>query len=114
MQSRWFRLSLVVIALFFTTAGAISAQQSETQTLTGVVSDAVCGPSHFIKNMTPAECTRMCVGHRKEYGLVVGSDTYTLQGHGRELDKFAGKTVTIEGAVNGKTVNVKSVAPTKS
>jgi hypothetical protein len=115
MQSRnAFRLFLVVTALVFTASVGISAQQSETQTLTGVVSDASCGPSHFIKNIGPAECTRACVGHKKDYALVVGSDTYTLKGHGGEVDKFAGKTVTVEGAVNGKTINVKSVTPKKA
>jgi len=50
MQSRpnMFRFFLVVATLVFATS-AISAQQSDTQTLTGVVSDAVCGPNHFIK-----------------------------------------------------------------
>ena len=61
-----------------------------------------------------AECTRMCADRgNKKYGLVVGSDTYTLRGHDRELGKIAGQTVTVEGAVDGKTINVKSVTPAK-
>jgi len=61
-----------------------------------------------------AECTRMCADRgNKKYGLVVGSDTYTLRGHDRELGKFAGQTVTVEGAVDGKTINVKSHAGEK-
>ena len=67
-----------------------------------------------IKNMSPAECTRMCARRGKKYGLVVGSDTYTLRGHDGQLDKFAAQTVTVEGAVNGKAVNVKSVTPKKA
>ena len=103
--------SALVIAVLFFTISLVRSQSS--QMLTGVVSDASCGSHHFITNMTPAECTRACIGHSKDYGLVVGNDTYTLKGHGRELDKLAGKTVTVEGAVNGKTVTVKSVMLTK-
>ena len=114
MQSRpnMFRLFLVVAALVFATS-AISAQQSDTKMLTGVVSDTTCnGGTHVYKNMTPTECTRECAKLGK-YALVVGGDTYTLRGHDGQLYKLAGQTVTVEGVVNGKTVNVKSVTPTK-
>jgi hypothetical protein len=114
MQSRpnMFRLFLVVAALVFATS-AISAQQSDTQTLTGVVSDTTCnGGTHVYKNMTPAECTRECARLGK-YALVVGGDSYTLRGHDGQLYKLAGQTVTVDGMVNGKTVNVKSVTPAK-
>jgi hypothetical protein len=114
MQSRnVFRSILLVTVLVFTTL-ATSAQQSDTQMLTGVVSDTTCnGGTHVFKNMTPAECTRECA-RRGKYALVVGSDAYTLRGHDGQLYKFAGQTVTVEGAVNGKTVNVKSVTSKKA
>lgn len=112
MQTRAnvFKLFLGVIAVVFTMSVAILAQSN---TLTGVVSDATCnGGTHVYKNMTPAECTRECA-RRGKYALVVGRDTYTLRGHDGQLYKFAGQTVTVEGAVNGKTVSVKSVTLTK-
>jgi len=114
MQSRQdvFRLFLLITVLVFTTLVAMSAQQSDIQMLTGVVSDANCGANHFMKNITSAECTRMCNRFAK-YALVVGSDTYALRGHDGDFYKFAGQTVTVEGGVNGKTVTVKSVTPTK-
>lgn len=103
---------LLLVVLVFASV-AISAQQSDTQTLTGVVRDATCnGGTHVYKNMTPAECTRECARLGK-YALVVGSDVYTLRGHDGQFYKFAGQTVTVQGVVNGKTVNVKTVTPAK-
>jgi hypothetical protein len=115
MQTRAnvFKLFLGVIAVVFTASVAISAQESNTQTLTGVVSDTTCnGGTHVFKNMTPAECTRECA-RRGKYALVVGRDAYTLRGHDGQFNKNAGQTVTVEGTVSAKTVNVKSVTPTK-
>jgi cell division protein FtsL len=88
------------------------AQQSKTQTLTGVVSDAMCGTTHTMKTMSAADCTRMCA-KQGGYALVVGNDVYKLQGHAADLDKLAAQTVTVKGAVNGKTVIVESVAAAK-
>jgi hypothetical protein len=92
--------------------GPTPAQQSKTQTLTGVVSDVMCGATHNMKNMTAADCTRMCA-KQGGYALVVGKDVYALKGHEAELDKVAAQTVTVTGAVNGKTVTVASVMPAK-
>ena len=92
--------------------GPTAAQQSKTQTLNGVVSDAMCGATHNMQNMTAADCTRMCA-KQGGYALVVGKDIYKLQGHEADLDKLAAQTVTVKGAVSGKIITVESVAPVK-
>ena len=117
MQLRWnvlrsAMLFAIVTALAFMGSLQISAQQSKTQTLTGVVSDSTCGATHNMKNMTPAECTRACA-KQGGYALVVGNVVYKLQGHEAELDKLAAETVTVKGTVSGTTVTVESVAPSK-
>jgi hypothetical protein len=89
-----------------------AAQQPKTQTLTGIVSDSACGATHTMANMSAADCTRMCA-KQGGYVLVVGHDVYTLQGHAADLDKLAAQTVTVTGAVSGKTVTVQSVTPVK-
>lgn len=103
-------LFAIVTMLAFMVLPQTSAQQSKTQTLTGVVSDTACGSTHNMKNMTPAECTRACA-KSGGYALVIGSDVYALKGHEAELDRFAAETVTVKGTVNAKTVTVESVAP---
>ena len=42
----------------------------KTQTMTGQVSDAMCGAKHQMG--TPADCARSCVKHGSKYALVVG------------------------------------------
>jgi hypothetical protein len=69
------------------------------QTLTGVVSDAMCGAKHMMDG-SPADCTRACVRQGSKYALVVGDKVYTLNGHSEELDKLAGQQATLVGTVH--------------
>jgi len=117
MQLRWnvpksAVLFAIVTALAFMISPQISAQQPKTQNLTGVVSDSACGATHTMKNMTAADCTRMCA-KQGAYALVAGKEVYTLKGHETELDKLAAQPVTVKGTVSGKNVTVESVAPLK-
>lgn len=81
------------------------------KTLTGTVSDAMCGAHHMAKDKTAAGCTRTCVKQGTKYALVVGKKVYTLEGHEGELDKLAGMKATVKGKVSGETVTVQSAAP---
>jgi len=83
------------------------------KTLTGIVSDSMCGAHHMAKDKSPAECTRMCIKQGTKYALVVGSKVYTLEGHESEVDKLAGQKATVKGSVTGETVAVQSVVPAK-
>ncbi len=89
------------------------SKSAGTKTLTGVVSDSMCGTNHMAKDKSPAECTRMCVKQGMKYALVVGNKVYPLEGHDAELDKLAGQKATVQGNVSGETVAVKSVVPAK-
>ena len=84
------------------------------KTLTGIVSDSMCGAHHMAKDKSPAECARMCVQQGQKYALVVGKKVYTLEGHESEVDKLAGTRATVKGTVQGETVAVNSVAPAKT
>jgi len=114
--------TITAVSLFGTAllASQLFAQSSATKqtaaadkTLTGIVSDSMCGAQHMAKDKSPAECTRMCVKQGQKYGLVVGSKVYTLNGHAAELDKLAGQRVKVTGQVSGDTVSVSSVMPMK-
>ena len=80
-------------------------------TLTGIVSDSMCGAHHMAKDKTAAECTRECVKQGTKYALIVGKKVYTLEGHEAELDKVAGMKATVKGKVSGETVTVESIVP---
>jgi hypothetical protein len=90
------------------------AQEAGTDTtLTGVVSDAACGAKHSMKNMSAADCTRMCVKGGQGFALVVGDKVYNLRGDSAELDKYAAQKITLKGKLKGTTVTVDSVSPAK-
>jgi hypothetical protein len=111
MNSNRFAASiLATLILFGLTFSAFAAGKS--QTLTGKVSDAMCGAKHE-ESANPADCTRACVKHGANYALVVGDKVYTLQTSDQatldSLNKLAGATAKVTGDVDGTTVNVKLV-----
>jgi len=85
----------------------------KSQTLTGEVSDAMCGAKHDMPGKA-AECTRSCVKHGSKYALVVGDKVYTLETSDKTaldtLNDLAGSKATVTGEVDGATITVKSVA----
>jgi len=84
----------------------------KAQTLTGEVSDAMCGAKHEMPGKA-ADCTRGCVKHGSNYALVVGDKVYILQTSDQAaldtLDKLAGAKAKVTGDVDGTTIAVKSV-----
>lgn len=112
------KLASTFLTLFLagTTFGFGQSAQSPTpsaaasKTLTGVVSDSMCGAKHMAKNKTAAPCTRECVKTGADYALVVGKKVYVLKGEKTEIDKLAGKRATVKGSVSGNTVTVESIA----
>jgi hypothetical protein len=106
----------VAFLTFFVVLGiSVSAEAADKQTLTGEVSDAMCGAGHM--QGTPAECTRACVGRGSKYALVVGDKVYALNVTDKAalatLSQQAGKNATVTGTVSGVAIDVSSVAPSK-
>src|SRR5882762_6071044 len=99
-----------VLMLSLTGAFAAVAQQ---QSLTGVLTDSMCGATHMAKDKTPAECTQMCVKDGMKYALAAEKKVYTLEGHEAELAKLAGQKVTVKGILKGDTLSVKEVTASK-
>jgi hypothetical protein len=95
------------------TVSTLAQASGEQKTLTGVVSDAMCGQTHMMKDKPDTDCLRYCVKQGNKYALVVGKSVYTLEGHEAELDKYAALKITVKGAVKGEIVTVQSVAPAK-
>ena len=96
-------LSILVLA----SALALPAFAADKeQSLTGMVSDAMCGAKH---SGEAAACTRGCVKKGSAYALVVGDKVYTLKGGDTDLDKLAGQKATVTGTVDGDKVVVTSV-----
>jgi hypothetical protein len=93
--------------------GCASLFAQSSQTVTGTVTDAMCG-AHHGEGMSAADCTRMCVKKGSDYALASGDKVFTLKGDKTQFDKYAGQTVQVKGKVDGKTITVESIAPAKS
>ncbi len=107
----YLRMSALLTILLLTCVAGFS---QSAQTITGTVSDSMCGAKHMMTNVTPAQCTRECVKQGSDYALVVNGKVYTLKGDKQQIDKYAGQNVTVTGTVSGETVTVTSISPAKS
>ena len=87
---------------------AVPAMASPT-TLTGVVTDDMCGAHHMMPGASPAECTRGCVKRGAHFALAVDDKVYILSGKTAEVDKLAGAKATVKGELNGTTITVSSI-----
>ncbi len=109
----WLTFSAMLLAAQMQTpaSGKPAGSSTGTKTLTGTISDSMCGAKHMAKDKSPAECTRICVKQGMKYALVAEDKVYTLEGHEAELDKLAGMKATVKGSVSGETMAVQSVTP---
>ncbi len=104
---------ILTMTVILATVSIVAQTTGEQKSLTGVVSDAMCGQTHMMKDKPDADCLRYCVKQGNKYALVVGKSVYTLEGHEAELDKYAAQKVTVKGTVKGETLTVESVVPAK-
>lgn len=114
MKAMFFVKAIPTLAVTVLIPLAIVAQTSgEQKTVTGIVSDAMCGATHMMKDKPATECLRYCVKQGTKFALVAGKNVYTLEGHEAELDKYAAQKVTVKGTLKGETLTVESVLPAK-
>ena len=91
----------------------LAQPRSDQKVVTGIISDAMCGATHMMKDKPAAECLRYCVKQGTKYALVADKKVYTLEGHEAELDKYAAQKVTVKGTLKGETLTVESAIPAK-
>ena len=103
-------LSLLAVA-------TLSAAQGK-QTVTGTITDSVCGKdghSQMQMGPTDADCVVACIGaHGATYVLYDGKDVYTLSDQ-QAPEKFAAQKVRVIGTVDNKTktIHVDSITAAK-
>lgn len=91
---------LVLVATL--SAAVIVSDRHVSITLTGIVTDSLCGMDHGIKALGDPECTRTCVELGAQYALAAGRKVYVLQGHEMDLERFAGSEVRVKGRTAGR------------
>jgi hypothetical protein len=101
-----------LIAALILFAGLSGAQGKRT--FTGVITDGMCAAGDHSKmrmGSNDAECTIACVSaHGADYVLYDGKDVFTLSDQ-KTPEKFAGKKVSVVGALNAgtKVIQVDSI-----
>ena len=103
---RFNSLAFVTSGLILTASLAVA---QATKSLTGTVSDSMCGKTHMMKGESEAQCTSECVKSGSDYTLVVGDKVYTLKGDKAAIDKFAGANAIVKGKLSGSTVTMESI-----
>jgi hypothetical protein len=98
---------LTIAAALLMAGSAIAA----STTVTGTVTDTMCGKKHMIAGKTDADCTRDCMKSTGNwtYGLVVGDKVYGLAGDKEKFALLAGKRVSVSGEQTGSTITVRSI-----
>ncbi len=104
------RVTVAIVGLML---GVPSVFAQAHQTITGTVTDSMCGAHHMMKNATPAQCTRECVKQGSDFALASGNKVYTLKGDKAQFDKLAGQTVKIRGTISGSDLTVDSITAAK-
>ena len=106
---------LLLLSVMFLQVGARSAQSPGAQQMwRGFVTDTHCGTNcQVTKDMTPdRKCIDRCVRKGSKYGLWVGHHVYVLEPQSKAAH-YAGIDVSVTGALDGETIHIDSIAPSK-
>ena len=111
-----FNLGMCCAGLLLCCASFASAADT---TLTGKISDSMCGASHagMGSNMSEHDCTVACVKAGAKYVFVSNGKVYKIANQDdADLAAHAGHTVMLTGTMNGDSITVTKIAmpPAKS
>ncbi len=85
------------------------------QTLSGTVSDSMCGATHPTgehngKTLTARQCTQACIKKGAAYVFVSDGKVYNISNQTAPgLAKYAGENVKLTGDVNGSAITVSKI-----
>ena len=109
-------VTTTALSILLATGGIVSA----AETLTGTISDAICGTSHDTmtehgKKMSDKQCTLACVQHGSEFVFVNGDNKVLkiANQNFKGLRQFAGDTVRLTGDVKGDVITVVKIEKAK-
>jgi hypothetical protein len=107
------KLAVPALAIFLLYSMTVQPAWAADKTMTGKVSDAMCGAKHMMAG-NEASCTHECVKNGSKYALVVGDKVYTLDTTDKsaldQLSELAGKSAKVTGELKNDTITVKAVA----
>ena len=95
------------------------ASLASADTWTGKISDSSCGGSHDTmtehgKKGSDKDCTLMCVKDGSKFVFVVKDTVMPIANQDfKELQRFAGETVTLTGDLKDKSITVTKIEKAK-
>lgn len=110
----------IIFVLYLVTAIQSMPQSAAPDvSLTGTVSCSVSLAKHSVPKLkiyTRLSCTDYCITNLgASFVLVVGNETYKLEGDRNQIRKFAGGEATVRGTIQGGTFKVSTIdAPPKN
>jgi hypothetical protein len=102
-----------VLSVALVNAILITISMAAPQKFTGVVSDDMCKQKHMMPGHSDADCTHACIKAGSKYALVAGDKVFILKGDASQIERFAGKKVSVTGEVAGNSLQVASIAGAK-
>ncbi len=107
MLNKLSSLALVAICSMMFTNFAVAGPQ----TLTGTVTDTMCGKKHMLPGKSDADCVRECMKSKGSwrYGLLVSDKVYSLRGDSKKFDALAGQKVKVTGELSGSKIAVAAI-----
>jgi len=100
-------------ALMISTVLCAMPALAATTTVTGVITDDMCGAKHMMPGKSDAVCVRACVKHGSHYAVLVKDKLYVLQGKTTAVDALAGAKATVTGDLSGNVITVSSITAAK-
>ncbi len=99
--------------LMILTALSAVPTMAATTTLTGLITDDMCGAKHMMPGKSDAECIRACVKAGAKFAVLADGKVYHLAGTTSEVNTLAGKKASVKGELKGDTMTVSSITAAK-
>src|SRR3569833_3147671 len=96
--------NLLLFAMILS-VGALFSFRPADEHLSGYIGDAKCGASDMGSPAARATCVKKCIKGGADAVLVVGDKVYKIANQ-KEVVKFAGKNVTVDGTVDNGTITI--------
>lgn len=106
--------NLLMIAMILA-VGALFSFRPADEHLIGYISDSTCAAGKTDMGATEARisCVKKCIKGGAQAVLVVGDKVYKIANQ-KAVVKYAGKNVTVDGAVDNGTITVTRITEDKT
>jgi len=110
-------MKTVLVASILALVAATGVAGPQSRTLTGVISDSMCGRDHAAMKVSPdSKCVTECVKASESihFTLLAQKEAYIL-GDRKKPARFAGQKVKVKGVLAARTnvIQVESIEPVR-